>query len=105
MILYHATLKSNLESIRENGLDPDRATGKEKLVWLHTKSRREWAVLHTANRYNVSIDEIVIIQVNVPRSQLRRRWRGLWSTPNPITKLDAVCTASILAETPINRLG
>lgn len=102
MILYHATLKTNLESIRENGLDPDRATGKEAVVWLHTQSRREWAVLHTMNRYNVSIDEIVIITVDVPRSQLRRRWRGLWTTPNPITKLDAVTAASSLAESPIN---
>ena len=101
MILYHATLKSNLESIRATGLDPKRATGKEAVVWLHTQSRREWAVLHTMNKYKVSIDEIVIIAVNVKRSDLKRKWRGIWTTPNPITKLDAVHAASTLAESPI----
>ena len=101
MKLYHATLKRNLESIQSEGIDPNRATGKEAVVWLHTQSRREWAVLHTMNKYKVSIDEIVIIAVNVKRSDLKRKWRGLWATPKPITKLDAVMTASTLGESPI----
>lgn len=39
MKLYHATPKRNLESIQSKGLAPNRANGKEKLVWLHTATR------------------------------------------------------------------
>ena len=51
MILYHATPKSNLKSIEANGLQPRRSTGKIKGVWLHTASRRHWAILHTMKRH------------------------------------------------------
>ena len=51
MILFHATPKRNLDSIRKHGLDPKRATGKVKGVWLHTESRKPWAILHIIKRH------------------------------------------------------
>ena len=84
MRLYHATLLSNLESITENGLDPTRATGRDKAVWLHTASRREWAILHVQKRHNCTLDEIVIITVQIPRGWIRRKRRGLWASRQTI---------------------
>ena len=51
MKLYHATPKRNLDRIQATGLDPNRSTGKEAVVWLHTQSRREWAILHVLQRH------------------------------------------------------
>ena len=48
MKLYHATTAKNLDSIKAVGLDPNRSLGAKKLVWLHTASRREWAILHVS---------------------------------------------------------
>ena len=80
MRLYHATLKSNLDGIIEKGIDPSFSKGAEQVIWLHTAGRREWAILHTTQRHPCEVDAVMIIAVNVPRSKLRRRWRGLWST-------------------------
>ena len=101
MILYHATLKANLDSIISKGLDPSRPTGKKPLVWLHTASRREWAILHTTQRHQCEVSEVMILTVNVPRSKLRRRWRGLWSTALTIQTFHGFTEATEFAKTPI----
>ena len=101
MRLYHATLKSNLTSITENGIDPEYSRGAEKVVWLHTRSRTEWAILHLLKRYKCSMDDIIIITVNVPRSKLRRRWRRLWSTSETLKAFAAITAAEVFAESPI----
>lgn len=101
MILYHATLKSNLDSIRKHGLSPAFSTGKDKVIWLHTKSRREWAILHTFKRHKVTLDEIVILTVDIPRSKLKRRWRGLWSTTETITEFVDITDGVVFASSPI----
>ena len=101
MKLYHATPKANLQSIRENGLDPNRSTGKESLVWLHTTSRREWAILHTATKHKCEVSDVIVIEVSVPRSKLRRRWRGLWTTPETLTEFGGIRNASEFAESLI----
>lgn len=80
MILYHATPKANLDSIQQHGLNPDFSKGAEKVIWLHTASRREWAILHTQRRHNLQLSEVLVLRVDVPRSKLKRRWRGLWTT-------------------------
>lgn len=104
MRLYHATPKANLDSILEHGLDPARSQGKRKAIYLHTASRREWAILHTIRRHGIGIDDVVIISVDIPRSRITRRWRGLWSTETKITVTEANITeASELAESPIGK--
>ena len=114
MRLYHTTPRSNLENIQRDGLDPTRSRGKwrvslgfsqrnvtfcepkprksrhfpkgaEMVIWLHTPSRTHWAILHTAKRHHCNIDDIIIIEVNIPRAKIRRRWRGLWTTDLKIT--------------------
>ena len=103
MKLYHATLASNVASIKAHGLDPALATGKIKSVWLHTRSKRAWAILHTQKRHSVSLDEIVIITVRVKRSDLTRRWRGLWSCAATITRIESIEQATVLSESPITQ--
>lgn len=101
MRLYHATPARNLDSIQAVGLDPNRSRGAKKEVWLHTASRREWAILHTTQRHNCEVSEVVIIEVEVPRSRLRRRWRGLWTIPEPITEYQSITNARALTKSPL----
>jgi len=75
----HATLRQYLPRILAEGLDPASATGKQPLVWLHTPTRTPWAITHTIKRHRVAQSEVVILDVQVPRSWLRRAWRGLWT--------------------------
>ena len=51
MILYHATTRKHLATIEAEGLDPMKSAGKRKEVYLHTASKRAWAVLHTQRRH------------------------------------------------------
>lgn len=106
MILYHATLKRNLESILLHGLDPAFALNrKNPRVWLHTKSRQHWAVAHAQKRHQVSLSEVVIIEVSIPRSRLKRRWRGLWTTHERITAFISTTDAVKLSASPITDNG
>ena len=100
MKLYHATPKSNLDSIFADGLDPAFSTGKAKVIWLHTKSRRHWAIAHVQKRHRCNLDEVVLIEVNVPRSRLQRRWRGLWTTTETLMEF-TITEAAELAASPI----
>ena len=99
MRLFHATLKSNLDSIRENGLNPDFSKGKESVIWYHTASRREWAILHTQKRHQCDLDNIAILTVQIPRSKLKRRRFGLWTSNQIITPI-AITDAAELAASP-----
>ena len=99
MRLYHATLKSNLDSIRENGLNPDFSQGKEACIWYHTASRREWAILHTMRRHGCTLDDIAIITVRIPRGWIRRRRHGLWTSNQIITPI-AITDAAEFAASP-----
>ena len=97
MILYHATHKSNLESIREHGINPDFSQCKEKVIYLHTKSRREWAILHIFRRHKISrvnLCDVVVLTVDIPRRRLKRRRRGLWTTDQPITNIIEITNAT-----------
>ena len=101
MKLYHATPTANLDSIRREGLDPNRSKGRESLVWLHTASRREWAILHTTQKHKCEVSEVAIIEVDVPRFRLRRRWRGLWSTPETLTEFQSITNAREFSKSPV----
>ena len=80
MQLYHATLKRNLDSIQKHGIHPSFSKGAEKGIWLHTRSKTEWAILHTQRRHKCTLDDIAVLMVQIPRSKLTRRRRGIWTT-------------------------
>jgi len=77
MLMRHATLKRNLASIRRLGLLTAKSQGKRKVVWLHTACKSEWAALHTVKRHGGRVENVVILEIDVPRSWLRRSQRGL----------------------------
>ena len=82
MKLRHATTRARLERIRRDGLrvacaDP---AAKIKGVWLHTASQSPWAVVHTIRKHRASLEDVVVVEVNVPRSALKRFRTGLWYT-------------------------
>ncbi len=84
MLIRHATPRRNLRSILLSGLLPGMARGKLKAVWLHAPGRTSWAIQHVAERHHVPEDDVIILEVRVPRSQLRRNRRGVWYCPFPI---------------------
>jgi hypothetical protein len=77
MLLRHATPIRNLASIRRLGLLTRKSQGKRKVVWLHTASKSEWATLHTVERHGGKVENVVILEIDVPRNWLRRAHRGL----------------------------
>jgi hypothetical protein len=77
MWLRHATPMGNLPSIKRRGLDPKQSRGHQEVVWLHRPSRTAWALLHTQQRHHTS--DVIVIDVNVPRSWVQRRRCGLWT--------------------------
>ncbi len=81
MIIRHATPRRNLRSILRSGLLPGLARGKIKAVWLHASGKTSWAIPHVAGRHHVPQDQVVVLEVRVPRSQLRRNRRGVWYCP------------------------
>jgi hypothetical protein len=78
MLLRHATLARNLNSILRLGLLCSRSLGRLPVVWLHTAARSWWATAHAVSRHGGRIEGTVALEVEVPRSWLRRSKRGLW---------------------------
>jgi hypothetical protein len=68
--LRHATLHRNLISILTHGLLTAKSQGRYKAVWLHEPQRSEWAALHTVARHGGLIEDVVIIEVTVPKAWL-----------------------------------
>lgn len=92
MLVRHATPRRNLPSIRKGGLKTAKSKGKLKVVWVHTPGRTPWAVLHTEMRHKVQGKDIVVIEIRLPRSALKKRGKGLWYT------LKDVATATFVRE-------
>jgi RNA:NAD 2'-phosphotransferase (TPT1/KptA family) len=78
MLLRHATLARNLPSILRRGLLSSKSKGKIKAVWLHSPAASTWAALHTIRRHGGRIEDVVIIELEVPRRTLRRSRKRLW---------------------------
>jgi hypothetical protein len=81
MVFYHVTHRRNCASIDKLGLLPERATGKERAVWLVTKSLIIWALMHTAlKKGRGPLPQLVVYKVELPRSKVRRFSKGLYRT-------------------------
>jgi RNA:NAD 2'-phosphotransferase (TPT1/KptA family) len=78
MVLYHATPKRNIQSIRRKGLLCSRSRGKMKVVWLHEAERSAWAMIHTVKRHGGRIEDVVVLTVDVDESAVRRHQSGLY---------------------------
>lgn len=83
MKLYHITARKNLKSILRTGLDPQRARGVRKSVWGVTPGHVAWALIHVlAKPWNkgAALSDLVVIEMTLPRSQVRRYQRKIWYT-------------------------
>ena len=81
MKIFHCTNRKNLESIQAVGLDPEKAAGVRKAVWAAAASKIAWAIVHVlakARGRGCSLDDLVVIELDVPRSQLTRHSRSVW---------------------------
>jgi len=78
MLLRHATPRRNLPGIKRRGLLCSKSMGQRLVVWLHAPSKSAWAVLHTVKRHSGRVEDVVILEVEVPRRLLRRNRRRLW---------------------------
>ena len=79
MRLYHTTYRANCPSITTSGLLTSYSRGALPVVYLHTCQRIRWADYHVQWRHDLPPVEIVCYAVDVPRSWLSRRLRGLWA--------------------------
>ena len=78
MKLRHATPFRNLPSIQRHGLLCSKSQGRLKAVWLATEGKSSWAAMHVAWRHGARIEAVITLEVDVPRSWLRRSRKGLW---------------------------
>ncbi len=76
MILFHVTPLRNFASIKRRGLLTAKSKGRLPVVWLHSRSRRDWATLHTVQRHGTR--EVAIFECAAPRSWITRSKVGLW---------------------------
>jgi len=78
MKLRHATPFRNLPSIQRHGLLCSKSKARLQAVWLATEGKSSWAALHVAWRHGSRIEAVNTLEVDVPRSWLRRSRKGLW---------------------------
>jgi hypothetical protein len=102
MLLNHATFRGKLSSILKRGLLKAKSTGKRMAVWLCTSANAPWAALHVAARHGGSIRSVVVLEVDVPRSWLRRHRGGLFYVPRdiPPERIRGIATFGRLAASP-----
>jgi hypothetical protein len=103
MLLRHATLTRNLPSIIQGGLLTSKSQGKLPVVWVCSRAKTAWAALHTIKRHGGRAENVVILELGVPRHWLRRSKRGLYYCPRdiPPERIRGVVTFAALAQSPI----
>ena len=77
-MLRHATRARNLPGIIRGGLLTRKSRGQLAVVWACCRAKTAWAALHTVKRHGGRIEEVVILEIDVPRSWLRKSRKGLW---------------------------
>ena len=78
MLLRHATLARNLNSILRRGLLTAKSRGKLAAVWACGRAQTWWAALHVVLRHGGRIESTVVLEIDVPLAWLRRNRKGLW---------------------------
>lgn len=78
MLLTHTTDVRRLRSILATGLLCAKSEGKRKAIWLHSAGFSDWAIRHVCGRHKIGLKRICQIEIDVPRSWLRKSKRGLW---------------------------
>jgi hypothetical protein len=77
MIFRHATPARNLASILRDGLLTAKSKGRMPAVWFVSPGKSSWAMLHVIKRHGGKVETTVVLEVDIPRSWLRRARGGL----------------------------
>jgi len=77
MLLRHATPLRNLPGIQRHGRLCSKSQGRLEAVWLAKEGKSSWAAMHVAWRHGARIEAVITLEVDVPRSWLRRSRKGL----------------------------
>lgn len=99
MKLYHITHVKNQVSIMTQGLDPSRAKNQRLAVWACTESKIQWGIVHVLAKprnKGATIEDVVVMEIEVPDSWLTRYAKGVWYsyTSVPASRIVAVRPAS-----------
>ena len=102
MQIRHATPARNLNSILRLGLLCSHSKGKLAVVWGCSPAKSWWSVIHVVKRHGGRVESTVVLEVDVPRSWLRRSRKGLWYCPRdvPPARIRRVLTFQELAASP-----
>jgi hypothetical protein len=103
MRVRHATLARLLPSILRGGLLCSKSQGKKPVVWLHSPALTLWGCHHTVRRHGGRVEQVVILEVTVPRSWLRRSKKGLWYCVRdvPPDRIRGIITFGELSRSPV----
>jgi hypothetical protein len=106
MLLRHATLARNLNSILRRGLLASKSRGKLAAVWACGRVQTWWAALHVVLRHGGRIESTVVLEIDVPRAWLRRHGgaaKGLWYTLRDVgpDRIRRVITFRELGRSPV----
>jgi hypothetical protein len=52
-----------------------KCKGKLPVVWLHSPAKSAWAAVHTVRRHGGRVEHVVVIELTIPRTWLRRSKR------------------------------
>ena len=77
----------NLPGILRDGLLTAKSRGRFKAVWLHAAGRSHWAAIHTVKRHGGRVEDVVVLEVSIPRDWLKRHGgsvRGMWRSVRDI---------------------
>jgi hypothetical protein len=104
--LRHATLAKNLPSILRHGLLCSKSRGKKRVVWACKPAQTHWACWHVIRRHHGQPQDVVVLEIRVPRGQLRKHGgaaRGLWYSiaDVPPECIRAVLTFGELSKSPV----
>jgi hypothetical protein len=73
MLPRHATLARNLRSILRHGLLRSKSQGKKPVVGACAPGKTAWACLHVIRRHGGKAQEVVVLEIDVPRGWLKRQ--------------------------------
>jgi hypothetical protein len=84
-----------------------KSQGKLPVVWLGSAAKSLRAAAHTVRRHGGRIEQVAILEIDAPRSWLRRSKRGLECCPRdvPPGRIRGVITFGELSRSPVEEVA
>ncbi len=86
MKLRHATTRARAKRIAREGFRVSKADPNAKIkgCWFTAPSLATWGVLHTQRKHGARLADVVVIEVEIPRSALTKFRRGIWFSKSDV---------------------